>query len=229
MSKYKKDDDIYFNYIKKIKKEKISNLDFIYQFPVYSGEVNLARFIFFYEIFKKVKDLSGHIADIGTWKGGSFFSFIKFVRLFEKNSQTLVYGFDWFKGMKPGINDDLSNVGKYATSYKGLKNLLKIQDLDKIGNVQKIDLTKKFEPFIKNNKWLRFKLAFIDCGTEKVLESTLPHIWSRLVQGGILILDHYNNPASPTESGILEKYIGHNKIHQLSYVRQPTAYVVKKK
>ena len=173
--------------------------------------------------------MSGHIADIGTWKGGSFFSFIKFVRLFEKNSQTLVYGFDWFKGMKPGINDDLSNVGKYATSYKGLKNLLKIQDLDKIGNVQKMDLTKKFEPFIKNNKWLRFKLAFIDCGTEKVLEITLPHIWSRLVQGGILILDHYNNPASPTESGILEKYIGHNKIHQLSYVRQPTAYVVKKK
>ena len=52
MSKYKKDDDIYFNYIKKIKKEKISNLDFIYQFPVYSGEVNLARFIF-YEMFKK--------------------------------------------------------------------------------------------------------------------------------------------------------------------------------
>ena len=188
MSKYKKDDDIYFNYIKKIKKEKISNLDFIYQFPVYSGEVNLARFIFFYEMFKKVKDLSGHIADIGTWKGGSFFSFIKFVRLFEKNSQTLVYGFDWFKGMKPGINDDLSNVGKYATSYKGLKNLLKIQDLDKIGNVQKMDLTKKFEPFIKNNKWLRFKLAFIDCGTEKVLESTLPHIWSRLVQGGISLL-----------------------------------------
>ena len=103
MSKYKKDDDIYFNYIKKIKKEKISNLDFIYQFPVYSGEVNLARFIFFYEMFKKVKDLSGHIADIGTWKGGSFFSFIKFVRLFEKNSQTLVYGFDWFKGMKPEL------------------------------------------------------------------------------------------------------------------------------
>ena len=229
MSIYNKDDDIYFKYIKIFKKEKISNLDFIYQFPVYSGEVNLARFIFFYEMFKIVKDLSGHIADIGTWKGGSFFSFIKFVRLFEKNSQTLVYGFDWFKGMKPGINDDLSNVGKYATSYKGLKNLLKIQDLDKIGNVQKMDLTKKFEPFIKNNKWLRFKLAFIDCGTEKVLESTLPHIWSRLVQGGILILDHYNNPASPTESGILEKYIGHNKIHQLSYVRQPTAYVVKKK
>ena len=153
----------------------------------------------------------------------------KLIQMREPEAFTQVHGFDWFKGMKPGINDDLSNVGKYATSYKGLQNLLKIQGLDKIGNIQKMDLTKKFEPFINKNKWLRFKLAFIDCGTEKVLQSTLPHIWSRLVEGGILILDHYNNPASPTESEILEQYVGQNKIHQLSFVRQPTAYVVKKK
>ena len=67
----------------KIKKEKISNLDFVYQFPVYAGEVNLARFIFFYET-KKSKRFDGYIADVGIWKGGSFFSFIKFARLFEK-------------------------------------------------------------------------------------------------------------------------------------------------
>ena len=69
-------------------------------------------------MYKRVKDLSGHIADIGIWKGGSFFSFIKFVSLFEKNSQTLVYGFDWFKGMKPGANDDFAHQGKYATAIK---------------------------------------------------------------------------------------------------------------
>ena len=39
---------------------------------------------------------------------------------------------------------------------------------------------------------MRFKLVFIDCGIEKVLINTLPHVWSRLVKGGILILDHYN-------------------------------------
>ena len=229
MSKHIRDDKIYFNYIKKIKNEKINNLDFVYHFPVYAGEVNLARFIFFYEMYKRVKDLSGHIADIGIWKGGSFFSFIKFVSLFEKNSQTLVYGFDWFKGMKPGANDDFAGQGKYATSYKGLKNLLKIQGLDKIGNIQKMDLSCKFKPFLTKNKWMRFKLVFIDCGIEKVLINTLPHVWSRLVKGGILILDHYNAPFSPTESDIVEKYVGQNKIQQLSFVRQPTAFVVKKK
>ena len=76
-----------------------------------------------------------------------------------------------------------------------------------------MDLTKKFEQFINKNKWLRFKLAFIDCGTEKVLQSTLP-IWSRLVKGGILILDHYSQPSNG--DSILEKHIGKNKIKQLS-------------
>ena len=89
MSKHFNEDKIYFKYIEQIKKAKISNIDLIYQFPVYVGEVNIARLLFFYEMYQKTKGLSGHIADIGTWKGASFFSFVKFVSLFEKNSQTL--------------------------------------------------------------------------------------------------------------------------------------------
>ena len=84
MSKHIKEDKIYFNYIKKIKNEKINNLDFVYHFPVYAGEVNLARFIFFYEMYKKVKDLSGHIADIGIWKGGSFFHLLNLLVCLKK-------------------------------------------------------------------------------------------------------------------------------------------------
>ena len=75
----------------------IDKIDMVHHFPVFVGDVNLARFICFYEMFKKVKNLSGHIADIGTWKGASFFAFLKFVKIFEKFSQTQVYGFDWFK------------------------------------------------------------------------------------------------------------------------------------
>jgi len=179
-------------------------------------------------MYQKTKGLSGHIADIGTWKGASFFSFVKFVSLFEKNSQTLVYGFDWFKGMKPGKNDVDAYKGKYSANYKGISNLLKLQGLDKIGKLQNMDLTKNFKDFLNKNKWLRFKLVFIDCGIEKVLKNTIPYVWSRMVKDGIIILDHYNAPWSPTESDILDKYIGKNKIQQLDFVRQPTAFVQKK-
>ena len=115
--RFSNEDKIYFNYIKYIKKKKIDKLDFIYQFPVFVGDVNIARLIFLYETYKKVQNLSGHIADIGTWKGASFFSFAKFVKLFEKYSQTRVYGFDWFKGMRPGQNDDMAHKNKYSANY----------------------------------------------------------------------------------------------------------------
>ena len=83
MSKHIKEDKIYFNYIKKIKNEKINNLDFVYHFPVYAGEVNLARFIFFYEMYKskRFKWAYSRYWNMERWV---LFSFIKFVSLFEK-------------------------------------------------------------------------------------------------------------------------------------------------
>ena len=44
--RFYKDDKIYFNYINYIKRKKIDKLDFIYQFPVFVGDVNMARFLY---------------------------------------------------------------------------------------------------------------------------------------------------------------------------------------
>ena len=115
-SKFQKEDKLYFDYIKKIKKSKINKEDFIYHFPVFVGEVNLSRFILLYECYKKVQKLNGHIADIGTWKGASFFALAKFVKVFEKNTKTHVFGFDWFRKMLPGKNDSVHFKNKYKLS-----------------------------------------------------------------------------------------------------------------
>ena len=81
---------------------------------------------------------------------------------------------------------------------------------------------------INSNRWLRFKIVFIDCGTEKVLENTIKVIWPRIVKNGILILDHFNNSVSPMESDIVDKVIGKNTIEQMNFVRQPTAFIRKR-
>lgn len=228
MIKFKKEDKVYFDYIKSLKKTKLDPVEIVYHFPVFVGDVNLARFISFFEIFKKVKSLSGHIADIGTWKGASFFTFVKLVKIFEKYSQTQVYGFDWFKGMKQGKNDNKKYNNRYSANYKNLKKMINLQDLKDVAVLEKMNLNTQFKKYLEKKKWLRFKLVFIDCGSEKVLENTIKYIWPKIVRNGILILDHYNNHVSPTESKILEKHIGKNIIKQMSFVRQPTAFVQKK-
>jgi hypothetical protein len=75
----------------------ISKIDFIHGFPLFTGWVNLARYLFLYDLYKKIYELSGDIADVGTWKGYSFLFFAKLVKIFEPLALTRVHAYDWFQ------------------------------------------------------------------------------------------------------------------------------------
>ena len=224
---YNKKDKLYFRYLKNIEKKKLPSTEIIFQFPIYVGIKSLSRYLMFYELYKSTKNLSGHIADIGSWKGSSIIFLAKLVYIFENHSNTKLFGFDWFKGQKIGKNDNKKNTGKYSSSYNELKNNIKMQDINKI-EIVKIDLSKNLNVFFKRNPWIRFKYVFIDCGLQNVLEKSVPLFWQRLVKGGIMVLDHYNSSISPTESTIVDKTIGNNKVLNFDFSGHPTGYVVKK-
>ncbi len=227
---WKKFEDVdkpYFQYIEELEQMGVSTRDLVFQFPVFAGSVNLGRYLFFYELYKQVMNLNGHMADVGTFKGASFLFMAKLIQLFEPYNATQVHGFDWFQGMTPSASDESIQAGKYQADYDTLVRLMKMQQLADVAVLHKMDITSDLEGFLAKNPHLRFKLVFIDCGLEKVLEKALENFWPRLVQGGILVMDHYNCEVSPTESDILEKYVGKNKILQMPFNRQPTAYVIK--
>jgi hypothetical protein len=225
--KFKEVDDKYFEYIDELMNWNIPAKDLIFQFPAYVGYVNLARFLFFYDLYKKTINLNGHIADVGTWKGASFLFMAKMVKLFEPYNTTQVYAFDWFQGMDPGKDDDKAQAGNYRADFDSLNKLVELQGLSDIAIINKMDVITELAPYFEDRPWMRFKFVFIDCGIEGVLESSMANFWPRLVNGGVLVLDHYNSEASPTESRILEKYIGNLPILQAPFNRQPTCFVVK--
>ena len=151
----------------------------------------------------------------------------KLIKLFEPYSPTQAYAFDWFKGMMPGKDDDENQSGKYCSEFESLIKLVELQGLSDIAIINKMDVTSELVPYFEARPWMRFKFVFIDCGIEGVLESSLANFWPRIVNKGVLVLDHYNSQASPTESRILEKYIGNLEIRQAPFNRQPTCYVIK--
>ena len=55
--KFEKPDEKYFNYIDKLENMNPPMKELIYNFPVFVGEVNIARTLFFYELYKKVLNL----------------------------------------------------------------------------------------------------------------------------------------------------------------------------
>lgn len=227
LGKFIEVDKKYFAYIDQLLTMQIPTRDLIYHFPAYVGHVNLARFLFFYDLYKQTIDLNGHIADVGTWKGASFLFMAKMIKLFEPYNPTQAYAFDWFHGMAPGEYDDQTQSGSYCSDYESLKKLVDLQGLSDVAIINKMDVTRELTPYFEERPWMRFKFVFVDCGIEDVLESSLANFWPRLVNGGILVLDHYNASASPTESRILDHHVGNLPILQAPFNRQPTAYVIK--
>jgi hypothetical protein len=225
--KFESEDSDYFRYIDLLESMNVPTRDLVFQFPVFVGQVNLARYLYFYDLYKQVNSLNGHLADVGTFKGSSFLFMAKLLKLFEPYNTSQVHGFDWFQGMTPGTNDDQEQNNCYRADYETLQQLIKFQMLNDVAILHKMDITTELSSFMEYNPHLRFKMIFIDCGLEKVLDAALSEFWPRLVQGGILVMDHFNCEVSPTESRLVEKYIGRNRVLQIPFCRQPTAYIVK--
>lgn len=183
-TKFKKEDQEYFRYIDDLEAMQPPIREIIYNFPIFVGQVNIARELFFYELYKQVLNLSGDIAEVGTYKGASFMLWAKLIKLFENNNTTRVFGFDWFQGMRTGDNDNVTTNGLYKTDYETLDRLIKMQGLENIALLEKMDVTKDLTHFLSERPWLRFKIVFIDCGIEDVLEASLKSLWPRLVNGG---------------------------------------------
>jgi hypothetical protein len=226
-----KDIDYEFHHsVEEMLKLNIPTIDFIHQFPIFTGHVNIGRYLFFYDLYKQCYKLSGHIADVGSWKGASFFFMAKLVRLFEQYNTTQVHGFDWFKGMKPdNVKDDTRYEGKYSAEYRTVLKLIELQKLHDVAIMHRLNLVTELGDFFKKHPHLRFKMVFIDCGVADVLENSLRYFWPRVVPRGVLIMDHYNVETSPHESALFEKHIGDHPILQMPFNRQPTAYVMKEK
>ena len=119
----------YFSGLKEIVAMNPPILDLIHHFPVFTGAVNIGRFLALYEAFKQVEGIAGHYADVGTWTGASYMYIAKLMKLFEPNTPYQVHAFDWFKGMKPDSTTERQN---YQGDYDRLVHLLKVQHLDDV-------------------------------------------------------------------------------------------------
>nr|WP_240920162.1 class I SAM-dependent methyltransferase [Pseudoalteromonas sp. SA25] len=199
----------------------------IYHFPLYAGQVNIARLLTFYEIYKQVVNISGEVADIGTWKGASLLTLAKLSSLLEPHSNTELYAYDWFQGTHTESNYNESGKTVYQSSRVELEKLISGQGLQDRININELDLSKDTKGYFEGKSWLRFKLIFMDCGIQAVLKHSLPEFWDKLSNGGILVLDHYNHPSSPYESDVVQSLIGDRVVHQIPFSRSPTGYIIK--
>jgi hypothetical protein len=203
-------------------------IDFVNHFPAFIGHLTLARFLSFYEAYKMVLNVAGHIAEVGIDMGTSSLFFSKLTKIFEPNSITLVHGFDWFQGNKPTKEEEaFVEEGSYKTEEEVVYKLVKAQGLENIMHIHNVDVTKDLPKFFQENNHMQFKLVFLDCGIYDVVAETIKHFWPRITPGGMLLLDHYSFEMAPGEIRAVRDLLPHAKFRQFSFGWMPVAYTIK--
>ncbi len=221
--------DAYYESLPKVIELAGEPQNLIHHFPAYTGHVTMARFLALYEAYKMTMGLSGHIAEAGVFKGTSVIQFAKLMQLFEPESLSLVFGFDWFQGNKPeGEEADLVPEGSYFASYEEVSELVSVQGLDPIVRLLNMDLSgPELEAYFEDNDHLHFKIVMLDCGLYEVVKTCLHSFWKRLGVGGILILDNFNHETAPGEVKAIREMLPSAKIETFPFCAQPSAYIVK--
>lgn len=217
----------YYETLEKMKGMQHSFEDILEHFPCFVGHMTLSRFLGLYELYKMTTGVAGHIAEVGSYKGASLLLFAKLIKIFEAESLTQVHGFDWFEGTGTDEIESFVEAGTYKSSYEGLLELIKIQHLNNIAFVHKLDVTKELKTFLDKHLHLQFKLVFLDAGMYNVVKTALPLLWERLTPGGILVLDQYNHEFSPGETLAVREILPDAKVKTLPNIWMPTAYIVK--
>jgi predicted O-methyltransferase YrrM len=201
--------------------------DLIHHFPSFVGHMTLSRFLVLYDLYKRTLGVAGHIAEAGVYKGAGTLFLAKLTQIFEPESLTLVHGFDWFKGAQLTAEEPNVMEGACKEDHLRLVRLIEAQKLDHVIHIHNLDLRTDLERFFEENKYMQFKLVFLDVGLYDVVMQCLEHFWPRLTSGGVMIFDQFNHELAPGETRAIKEFMPDAKIRTLPFGWMPTAYVVK--
>lgn len=202
--------------------------DFIHHFPAFVGNLTLIRNFTLYELYKRTLGISGHIAEIGVYKGAGSILFGKLVQIFEPDSLTMVHGFDNFGGTRVVPENPLQLQEGNKEAEERLRRLITLQNLDNTIKIHKLDVELDLPQFFEKHPHLRFKLVFLDSGTYEVVSEAIKALWPRLNVGGIMVFDQYCNEVAPGETRAVTELLPNEKIETMQPSWMPASFVVKR-
>ena len=193
----------------------------------------ISKFIYHFEIYKKILDLPGHVLEFGVFKGASFSKFLSFRKILENENSRKIIGFDDFgKFTTKGKKEDkifakkfIKDVG-FGIKKNELENIL---INNKHCNFELIegDVVKTLPVFLKKNKHMKIALLHLDLDIFRPTLFVLNKLFNKVVKGGIVLLDDYAEISGATEAVDKFLYKKNYKIEKLKYYKRPS-FIIKK-
>ncbi|MDZ4147233.1 MAG: TylF/MycF/NovP-related O-methyltransferase [Flavobacteriaceae bacterium] len=159
------------------------------------------------EIYNKILELPGDILEFGVYKGTSLVRLLSFRNLLENENSRKVFGFDIYGKFPETFElesdkqfiEKFENAGGFGISKKELEVHL---DNKGFRNYELIegDILKTIDEYLTNNPSRKISLLHIDVDVYEPTKIILEKLWSRVVKGGILMLDDYGTVEGETKA-----------------------------
>lgn len=198
-------------------------------FPRHTRRQDIARFLAKYEIFKMSLPANGSVVECGVFSGGGLLSWSHFSAILEPYNHTRrVIGFDTFEGF-PDVHekDALHGTSEHlhAGAFKThtgiqaeIERLAALQDRNRpLGHIPKVELvagdaSQTIPRYVEDNPHLLVSLLYLDFDIYEPTRVALEHLYSRIVQGGIIAFDELNSPEFPGETTALLDQLGLDRV-----------------
>jgi hypothetical protein len=208
---------------------------------LYLSSKNLSRILFFYEMYKKIVDTHGIIAEFGV-RWGQNLSLLSALRgIFEPfNRHRKIVGFDTFEGFvglseKDGVTNRCVDGSFSVPAHyeEELDTILHLQEqLNPISHLKKYELVKgdaidTVPRYFRENPESLVSLAIFDFDIYAPTKVALEAISPRLFKGSVLVFDELCDDIFPGETLALMETMG---VRNLRIRRMPmtarVSYVV---
>ena len=172
------------------------------------------RELFLYEVYKKILDKPGSIAQFGVRWGRELALFESFRTIFEPfNHSRKIVGFDTFDGYA-GVTEDDGKTKQMAEGNLGVVDGYQ-EFLDQLlsnrEQLSPVEQYKKFElvcgdvrtslpKYLNSNPHEIFSLVHLDLNLYEPTKKVLEHIKPRLFSGSVIIVDEINLRTIPGET-----------------------------
>lgn len=209
---------------------------------IFSNDIKvIGKLLHRFDFFNKTKNIPGDIVEIGVFKGSSVASFSKFLEIYCPNSNKKIVGFDIFKNNdqeilnkydeddKKNMNVVYSRVDEKELTLQSVTNRLDNMNIHKKYILIEGDVEETLPEFVKNNPGFRISLLYIDCDLDKPTYYSLKYLWDRVLPGGIIIFDEYENHSFSESVGV-DRFLKENNITYniiSTNFMAPTAYIIK--
>ncbi len=228
-----------------VKQNGITTKDMLVNFTSYIRRIHLTRFITHYEIFKKILDLPGCIAELGVFRGSSLLTFAKLLEIFCPGDRARkAIGFDHFKGLQDFGKQDGANVedmgktqgGWSAADYEAelMENISIFHADSFIPRAKRVemvlgDIRLTVPEYVKANPGLRLSLLHFDCDLYEPTMIGLKALYPLLVPGGVVLFDEYGITEWAGESAAVDEYFSGAgiRIQKMPLLSSPGGYIVK--